>query len=555
MLTDAQTICHTPQVSSQQLMKRYMLKSKSTNNSIYMLKVYFHVMRKSDGTGGHSSQDVYESFNILNRDFNSHGIYFIWNGNIDYIDDSSKYYYPNSNIFTYNNHQDGIDIYLFPDEVSEGYEGGLANGVGNSSELYVGGLYWKSPYPSLVTSHVVSHEMGHVLGLWHTHHGTMYEGGDASQCAELVDGSNSDTCGDYIEDTPADPHLNFNVNPITCQWLGTGIDANGDYYAPDTRLIMSYTDIRCMDYFSSKQGERMKDAVSTLSHLQSCIVSPYISGPSVVCDSAIYNINNLPAGATVSWTLTPDNNYTTDHITLQSDTLTPGVCTIHRTIPVPFKGVLSASVYYNGDSITTKSTRIIAHTPLGISFCIFEKIDGSSSEPYLPLTNGISKVLNANEPYYITSPNFCGMNFQIIHSSQGATFGRVSDNKIMVGVPAGGFLYVSVYGSGCNDFAISLTAQSNHSLNISNTDGMVNVSLQTVANETNPTLLIEEQSLSATDEEWTLEVLNIQTGRRMLMRNVSGNNTSFSTTGWESGIYVINARIGKETLSEIITIK
>ena len=70
------------------------------------------------------------------------------------------------------------------------------------------------------------------------------EVGDANQCAELVDGSNSDTCGDYIEDTPADPHLNFNVNPITCQWLGTGIDANGDNYAPDTRLIMSYTDIR-----------------------------------------------------------------------------------------------------------------------------------------------------------------------------------------------------------------------------------------------------------------------------------------------------------------------
>ena len=40
MFADAQTICHTPQVSSQQLLKRYMFKSKSANNSIYLLRVY-----------------------------------------------------------------------------------------------------------------------------------------------------------------------------------------------------------------------------------------------------------------------------------------------------------------------------------------------------------------------------------------------------------------------------------------------------------------------------------------------------------------------------------
>ena len=76
-----------------------------------------------------------------------------------------------------------------------------------SSEFWVSGSYWKSPNNSLTKSHVISHEMGHVLYLWHTHHGTFNEGGNDNPCPELVNGSNSATCGDYVTDTPADPHL------------------------------------------------------------------------------------------------------------------------------------------------------------------------------------------------------------------------------------------------------------------------------------------------------------------------------------------------------------
>ena len=46
----------------------------------------------------------------------------------------------------------------------------------------------------------VAHEMGHCLGLYHTHNGT----GDNNGTPELVNGSNSSTAGDYITDTPAD---------------------------------------------------------------------------------------------------------------------------------------------------------------------------------------------------------------------------------------------------------------------------------------------------------------------------------------------------------------
>jgi hypothetical protein len=284
---------------------------KVINNNLYCLKVYFHVIRRSNGTGGQNTESVNEAFSILNQDYNPHNISFVWDNNyIDYIDNDTYYSNPTTAIYNINNHQDGIDIYLFDDSSSVG---GRANGVGESSEFWVSGSYWKSPFDSLTTSHVISHEMGHVLFLWHTHHGTYNEGGNDNPCPELVNGSNSSTCGDYVEDTPADPHLEFDVNQTTCQWNNNGTDSNGDAYNPDEKLIMSYTDIGCMQYFSPKQGERMRNMINTLPYLQQTISNScsLIEGPNEICtgDSTTYSLSNIPVGATINWEYPSDSMY------------------------------------------------------------------------------------------------------------------------------------------------------------------------------------------------------------------------------------------------------
>ena len=56
--------------------------------------------------------------------------------------------------------------------------------------------------------------MGHCLGLYHTFHGLC-----ESVCAELVNGSNCSSCGNFVCDTPADPTV-FNVDENTCVWDG-----------------------------------------------------------------------------------------------------------------------------------------------------------------------------------------------------------------------------------------------------------------------------------------------------------------------------------------------
>ena len=64
-----QNFCFTPSTSSNlSLNSSYQM--RSSNNNSYCLKIYFHVIRRSNGTGGQSVESVEEAFNILNQDFN-----------------------------------------------------------------------------------------------------------------------------------------------------------------------------------------------------------------------------------------------------------------------------------------------------------------------------------------------------------------------------------------------------------------------------------------------------------------------------------------------------
>ncbi|WP_106790639.1 zinc-dependent metalloprotease [Aquimarina sp. Aq78] len=299
----AQTFCFTPSESFNQNAYASALRSAKVADS-YCLRLYVHVIRRSNATGGQSVAQTNQAIDILNQDFNPHGVSFAWDNVIDYIDNDTYYSSPTTAIYSVNNHTDGIDVYIFDDASSAG---GRANGVGESSEFWVSGSYWKAPFGSLVRSSVISHEMGHVLFLWHTHHGTVNEGGsDTGQCAELVNGSNGTTCGDYVADTPADPHLRFNVNHPACTWTSSGTDANGDSYNPNERIIMAYTHPDCMSLFTAGQGQRIRNAIATLTHLKNAVVD---CGNN--CPENLTVTQNVPSGTTdiqkASNTLTATN--------------------------------------------------------------------------------------------------------------------------------------------------------------------------------------------------------------------------------------------------------
>ena len=88
----SQTFCFTP-TNSENLEFDFASATINVAES-YCLRIYVHVIRRSDGTGGQSVSEVNEALNFLDIDFNSHNIYFHWDGVIDYIDSNSYYSSP-----------------------------------------------------------------------------------------------------------------------------------------------------------------------------------------------------------------------------------------------------------------------------------------------------------------------------------------------------------------------------------------------------------------------------------------------------------------------------
>lgn len=92
----------------------------------------------------------------------------------------------------------------------------------------------------------IEHELGHFFGLYHTF--------ETDLGLEFVDGSNCESSGDLVCDTPADN--DGNINQADCQYNDLSTDANGDHYTPYLSNIMSYYgDCRCK--FSVGQYNRM----------------------------------------------------------------------------------------------------------------------------------------------------------------------------------------------------------------------------------------------------------------------------------------------------------
>lgn len=99
----------------------------------------------------------------------------------------------------------------------------------------------------------ITHEMGHVWGLAHTF---------AGNGEELVNGSNCETAGDGICDTPADPYDpddKLESWQDGCEFISLIKDANGEFYQPDMGNIMSYYGCDCG--FTNGQYLRMAENI------------------------------------------------------------------------------------------------------------------------------------------------------------------------------------------------------------------------------------------------------------------------------------------------------
>lgn len=261
----------------------------------FFLRVFVHVINNSNGEGGLSDSQVYEALEILNKDFNPHNIFFVWDCYIDPInnDDYFSALEGTPSIFNVNSNTEGIDIYLFPDHppLTNSGKGEALIPIQSASNLafYVSGNFAQTPFLPLSRTRVISHEMAHCLGLYHTHGviETGLEPLDGGDCA-------TDTYGDLICDTPPDPNMLFNVNPETCMWQGVfPLSSEINNYNPDTENIMGNTVPTCMERFSPEQVSRMRNQIREREILKKCLVE------NVINENTQWDLSNTPSGEVI----------------------------------------------------------------------------------------------------------------------------------------------------------------------------------------------------------------------------------------------------------------
>lgn len=256
-----------------------------TNEQNICLNVFFHIVKNNDGTGGISDYEWQGIISDLNTDYAPYKISFNLLG-YDYINNTflNDIQSPSliGNLVAINNKPNAINIYIVDDAFFNGY------GDINGRNVVI-----KKDY---ATTHVMSHEVGHNLNLYHTHE-TQFGVENPNNCGAT---------GDLICDTPRDSNIracNIIINQVLT--LVPCLDSNcnytkGDGLSPDTHNYMSYTSPTCMNRFSVQQAVRMRDSILNSPILQQIIncscSNNTLLGKSTLC-SGENNTYFLPCGS------------------------------------------------------------------------------------------------------------------------------------------------------------------------------------------------------------------------------------------------------------------
>lgn len=344
------------------------LSSRSTNRKAYTFDVFVHVIRSSLGVGDYNKETVSQNvINKLNIGFASANIDFNLIGN-SYINSDNYYYFTTSKadaLFSENPHDNAIDIYVLSNKNCWPDASGLSKGLFSTACVV--------KHNSHNTSTIV-HEVGHCLGLYHTHHGTVTEiGSDDEQCREKVDGSNSDTCGDYVTDTPADP-LSWSIFD-ECSYYEIGLkDENGDSYNPDPTNFMSYADAGCRTRFTEGQIDKMHLAIENSIDLQGALHGELI-GDKNFCSNGIYSIEGLANNETANWTVTkyyPSSTADDQPLSSQTTTYSGSSITLNASNQSAYY-VIQATI--NGTTTLTKTVTSYVPSPY-VGTLAWETTDG-----------------------------------------------------------------------------------------------------------------------------------------------------------------------------------
>ena len=237
--------------SFEQDFKRKQFSKKNTSSkSFYQIPIKVHIIRSTDSSNELDVYDLENAIENLNTIYSEALMSFYVYQGFDFIDNSDYVHFKKGDEekLTKTNYIPGIINIYFTDYIENDSGSSICGYSVNKENSHI--IVMKNGCASNDSSLV--HEMGHVFSLMHTHGPSNTE-----MTSELVNGSNCDTDGDGICDTPADPRLSGSKIDNFCGYIGNETDANGDLFKPDTENIMSYSRKACRNHFTPDQLARM----------------------------------------------------------------------------------------------------------------------------------------------------------------------------------------------------------------------------------------------------------------------------------------------------------
>jgi hypothetical protein len=224
-----------------------------------VLSITVYVVKDQTGVAGVDSASIYNAVSNLNQYFSPIALSFRICTAIRYVDNynfndlrhenSSDANYPLNakDLYTLNFQKNTINLYF----VSNLYD---QNGSEVDGYTYMPGSTGKDYIflsKTFIGGTTLTHQMGHFLGLYHTHENLAFGLEKVTRGA----GANCTTAGDRCCDTEADPNLTGKIN--NCVYVGLNKDTNNEFYSPSPKNLMSFSNDNCRCVFSRAQYLRM----------------------------------------------------------------------------------------------------------------------------------------------------------------------------------------------------------------------------------------------------------------------------------------------------------